>query len=500
MNILDRALRQIAPAAALRRLEARRLLDMRYAATEGEARRWPGRRSGSDADDAARQRGQLAAISRDMIRNTPLAARAQQVIASNVVGDGIIPKIVTTDERTRKEMLGLIEAHFDTTAIDANGRQNLYGLQRLALNTVVDAGEVLIRRRWRRPEDRLPLPFQLQLLEPEHLNGWADQEAEVARDGRPGRNLIRDGIEYDAIGRRVAYHLFDEHPSRNLGRWESRRVIASDVIHVFDPKRPGQQRGVSWFAPVMLNLQDLADYQDAQLVRQQIAACFTAFRIAADDPSASNEDDAAAWAGMEKLSPGRIQNLGPGEDIKFAEPPGVSGYDEFTRAVLRTVAAGMGITYEALSGDLSNVNFSSGRMGRMEMDRNVSAWQWLMLIPQMMQPLADWTMEAWAAKTSRVRPVKIDWTPPNRMLVDPKKEIEALRDEVRNGFAARSTQIRRLGYDPERVMADIAADNAEADRLKLVFDTDPRRTSAAGLAQAQDDEPSPPKEAPDGRE
>ena len=499
MNMLDRALRQIAPGIALRRVEARRRLDvaMRYAATEGPFMRAVGRGTRGDADSAARQRDALTAISRDMIRNTPLATRAQQVIAANVVGDGIIPKVVTKDARTKEELLGLVESHFDTTSIDADGRQNLYGLQRLALNTVVESGEVLIRRRRRLPGDGLPLPFQIQILEPDYLDSMADQDAAPPTADRPGRNLIREGIEYDAIGRRVAYHLYDTHPgtaARWSGRWESRRVPASEILHIYRQDRPGQMRGVSWFAPVMMKLQDLADYEDAQLVRQQIASCFTAFRTTTDDPASVTEGEAAQYAGMEKLSPGRIQNLGPGEDIKFAEPPGVSGYDEFTRSVLRTVAAGLGITYEALSADLSNVNFSSGRMGRMEMDRNVSAWQWLMLIPQMMQPIGAWTLEAWGVTTTRRRPAKLDWVPPHRMLVDPAKEIGAMRDEVRAGFASRSGQVRRLGYDPERLDEEIAGDNARADERSFIFDTDPRRTSGAGLAQPDTEE------VPDGPE
>jgi capsid protein len=143
----------------------------------------------------------------------------------------------------------------------------------------------------------------------------------------------------------------------------------------------------------------------------------------------------------------------------------------------------MGITYEALSGDLSNVNFSSGRMGRLEMDRNVAAWQMLMLIPQMLQPIGAWAVEGWRLiQQDAVAAVKLDWVPPNRPLIDPNREITALRDKVKAGFASRSSVIRELGYDPERVMEEIAADNASADVIGAVFDSDGRNTGA-GAAQ-----------------
>jgi lambda family phage portal protein len=479
MNILDRALRQIAPGMALSRVRNRQALDvmaMHYQASEAGSRASSWRVNRSDADGAARSRDRLAAIARDMIRNTPLALRAQQVIASNAVGDGIIPKVMSNSAAVREELLALIEAHFDTTAIDADGRTTLYGLQRLALNTVVDSGEVLIRRRRRLRSDGLPLPFQIQVLEPDYLDRSHDG---TSADGR----TIREGIEYDAIGRRAAYHLLGDHPGSR--RWtgsrrNTRRVDASEILHIYRQDRPGQMRGVSWFAPIALSLQDLADHQDAQLMRQKIAACFTAFRVAPDAEPVDTKDP----GGLSTLVPGRIQNLAPGEDIRFSAPPGVQGYGEFTRSVLLSVAAGMGITYEALTGDLSNVNFSSGRMGRMEMDRNITAWQWLMLIPQMMQPIGQWMLDAWRIESPRrAAEARIDWVPPNRMMVDPNRELSALRDKVRSGFASRSSVIRELGYDPERVLAEQRADAFAADLAELIFDTDPRKVSLSGVRQ-----------------
>lgn len=166
--------------------------------------------------------------------------------------------------------------------------------------------------------------------------------------------------------------------------------------------------------------------------------------------------------------------------------------------MLRITASGLGITYEALTGDLSNVNFSSGRMGRMEMDRNVSAWQWLLLIPQMMQPLSAWTLEAWPLASSRARPASLAWVPPARIVVDPAKEYAAMVTLIRAGLTSRSASIQALGYDAETVEAEIAADNARADAAGLIFDSDPRRTGAAGTAQQPPDTST--EEAPDGRE
>lgn len=504
MNMIDRAVAVVSPRLARVRLQERYALQqiaMRYeAATTGNrGKSW--RPVGNDADGAAKSRARLAFISRDLIRNNAYAVRAQQVIANNVVGDGIIPKVSGRSSRAKAAMQRAIRTHLDGVGIDADGRLNLYGLQRLAMNAVVADGEVLLRRRRRAMSDGLALPFQVQVLEIDYLC--------TTRDGSLANgNLIRDGIEYDQIGRRVAYWLHDEHPGAQGWRLKSgnvRRVAASEVIHLYRVDRPGQARGVSWLAPVALRMQDLADYNDAQLMRQKIAACFAAFITS---PEADPTDTNSAGLGG-SIVPGRIQRLAPGEEVRFATPPAVQAYDEFTRGQLREIAAGLGVTYEALTGDLSNVNFSSGRMGRMEMDRNVSAWQWLMMVPGMLHPLGAWILEAFALVYGR-SDLTLDWVPPHRILIDPAREIKAMADEVKAGLSSRSQKIRQLGYDPEEVTAEIEADQRDAERRKLVFDTDVGGKRQAPPAAAQprrpaseddpEDDPEDDKEPDDGEE
>jgi lambda family phage portal protein len=469
MSLLDRIIGAFSPEAEARRVQYRAMTETiraHYSAAGYGRRAKTWVPSASDADGASLRRQRLAHISRDMLRNTPYAARAQQVIANNVVGDGIIPKAMSKNKTLQKRALELFEAHLDTTAIDADGLNNLYGLQRIAIGSTISDGEVLVRKRRRRISDGFPLPFQIQLFEADYIDS--------ARDGSAvNGNLIREGIEFDKLGRRVAYYLFDQHPGARVS-WSrttsSRRVPAEDIIHLFRQDRPGQNRGVSWYAATALNLQDLGDHQDAQLMRQKIAACFAAFRTSLEaEPGDDLADEIAS-----SLQPGAIMSLAPGEDIRFGTPPGVDGFDEFTKVILRSVAAGLGITYEALTGDLSNVNFSSARMGRMEMDRNISSWQWTMMIPQFLDRLSQWFMEAWMFQEQNNRmlsQVQIRWVPPHRVLVDPTREIPALGKKVELGLASRSSVIRDLGYDPERVIEEIAADAEQEKKLGLRFGT-----------------------------
>lgn len=482
MNRFEKAILAIAPQWGAKRARARAIA-AHYDAAQIGRRTSTMRPTRTDADSAARQRQTMAFFSRDMIRNAPFAKRGQAVIAGNVVGDGIIPKVTvrypnlrkTGQKLIRDRGLKRIEEHFDTTRIDRNGRLNLYGLQNLIMRAVVADGECLVRLH----SDTLvdgALPLQLEVLEADYL----DQHKVGAIEGG---GEIRDGIEYDASSRRVAYWLFPAHPGSDRpmfrGASVSVRVPADEILHIYRVDRPGQQRGVTWFDAVMLRLQDLADHEDAQLVRQKIAACFAVFRTNTEGNS-GNADDAFG-----EISPGMIYDLAEGQDVSFAEPPGVAAYDEFTRSVLRSIAAGLGISYEALTGDLAQVNFSSARMGRLEMDQNVSEWQHLLLIPQLMQPLAEAFVDAWQALDAEDfaaaglpsdiwQTISLTWVPPRKIIVDPAREFTALREAVRSGFASRQQVVRMLGIDPERLLEEQVQDKEDAANLGLLFDSDPR--------------------------
>lgn len=448
---------------------------MNYEAAGYGRRKVSGRPNALDADGAASRRARLANITRDMVRNTPYAARAKSVICNNVVGDGIIPSIEGVQPGVKKRFLELVQAHCDTTDIDVHGRGNLYSLQWLAMAAVVESGECLVRIIRRPGRSGLALPFQLRVMEPDYLDGARDTVY------RPGEAQVIEGIEYDASGRRVAYWLFDEHPG-SLNRFrsvKSERVPASEIIHIYRQDRPEQMRGVSWLAPVALSLQDCADFQDAALMRQKIAACFAAFRIT--DGTGAKPIDGVSSEVPATLEPGAIMELAPGEDVKFGTPPAVDGYDSFTRSVLRACAAGLGITYEALVGDLSDVNFSSGRMGRIEMNSNVSRWQHTMLIPQMMEPLGKLILESWLAVDPgrRIDRARVCWTPPAKPIVDPNKEVPAMVEAIRGGLVSWQEAIRSLGKDPETVRAEFAEDNRLADEMKLTLDSDARVAAKA---------------------
>jgi capsid protein len=146
------------------------------------------------------------------------------------------------------------------------------------------------------------------------------------------------------------------------------------------------------------------------------------------------------------------------------------------------------VTYEALTGDMSGVNYSSGRMGWLEFQRNIDAWRWNMFIPQAMDPLERWTKEAIMLATLSSAPFELNWTPPQREMIDPVVENQSAKEEIRAGLSSRSEVLRRRGLDAEQIDNEIASDNARADKLGLILDSDPRFTNLRGQDQRAPDQ------------
>jgi len=500
MKWLESAIASVSPETAARREHARlRIAALRSAramydgaSTSHRTSGW--RRVSTDAN-AETMGGALQRLrdqSRDMVRNNPHAPKAAAAIQNNVIGSGIIPSFLGPDGKADKDAEAAAREHLDTTALDPGGQMDFYGIQSLGVRSVFEGGEVLLRRRRRLASDGLPLPFQVQILEGDFLDSTKDGPQDN------GTYAVQ-GVEFDKIGRRVNYWLFDEHPGgRSTYRLpQSRRVPASEIAHVYRIDRAGQVRGVPWLAPVILSLADYADYADAQRMRQKIAACFAVFEVDANGEGGGNpllgEAATPARPALEELSPGIYERLPPGRDIKFATPPGVEGYADMSRISLREIAAGLNIPAFVLSGDLSDLNFSSGRLGFLEFQRALTAYQNNMAINQMCRTVERWFVEALAVARGIGRPIRAKWTPPRREMINPTEDIAASREAVRTGVDTPYDMVRKAGKDPEAHFAEMREAFALLDSLGIVLDCDPRRVSRAGLTQVRTENTQYPK-------
>jgi lambda family phage portal protein len=352
------------------------------------------------------------------------------------------------------------------------------------MKEIAEAGECLIRRRFRRLSDTSILPLEIQILESDYIDTLKD--GYVAN----GTNSLIQGVEINKVGRKVAYHLYTEHPNDAPlfgASLDSTRVAAKEIIHLLRIDRAGQVRGIPWLAPVMVKMRDFDEYEDAQLIRQKIAACFAGF-IHDSDPSAVS--NGATKSDVEdfyskRITPANFEILPPGKSIEFTKPPEVTGYDEYTKVVLRSIAAGLGVTYESLTGDLSNVNFSSGRMGWIEFQRSLVSWRETIMINNFCYRIFEWFKEAayFVGLDAEKDGVSMEWKPPRREMIDPTREIPAIRDAIRSGLLSYKTAVLEMGYDPQVLLAEISEYNELIDNKDIILDSDPRRTNISGSAQ-----------------
>lgn len=488
MSILDRWLAGIAPGVAARRaahrLQLERIQKLRGYEGAGLSRRtehWrtPNRDANAEITPAL---ALLRSRSRDLRMNNPYASAAIESIIDNTVGYGIKPAPRGRTARITKAASAAWKAWAESTQCDYSGQHDIYGLQALGMGSIAEGGEVLLRRHWRKSSTGLALPFQIQVLEGDFLD--TSKTTELASGSR-----VIAGVQFSKSGQREGYWLFPEHPGSQSMRLTaaSAFVPAADVLHIYRMDRPGQVRGVPWAAPVMLRLRNFDEVEDAYIEREKIAACFAAFvtNQEAGDPGSPKQ-----IALSERIEPGMIDFLPPGTSVEFASPPGVSGYKDFSWINLHAIAAGFGVPYE-IFGDLSGVNFSSGRMGWQNYQRRIERWQWQMFIPGMCAGVWQWFNEAAVLAGVLPEDCPAEHVPPRRMMVNPKEEYAAMKEALRNGFETWGATLRALGYDPETQAEEIELFNALLDKHGLKLDCDPRFALPAGSAGATAPAPAP---------
>jgi lambda family phage portal protein len=473
MDILTKAISFFSPSLAAERVRGQLTLQM----MDSEVRRFEGagqgRRFGRWGNSTQSQNQQIATSidklrerSRDMTRNNGYAKNAIRRIGNNVVGTGILATPVLPDKQQEAAFKQLWKEWAESTACDFDAQQNFYGMQKMVVKTVAKSGACFVRRVWKKGKyKKKSIQLELQVLEPDFLDR---SKSGVYYDNG---EYTFNGIQYNGDGKRIAYWLYDRHP--NDFKAESKPVPAEDIRHVFDVEDPGQVDGIPFMAPVLLSMRDFDEYLDATLIKQKVSSANAAFVTREQELTPSVKGKNADL--FDRIEPGMIQELNPGESVVFSNPPSTEGISDYARQSHRGHAAGIGLSYEAYTGDLTGVNFSSGRMGWIESRLNFEDLQWNMMVPMFLNPVFEWFVQAaYLSGLSTATKVPVTWTPPRREMIDPVKETKALSELVRNGFMSWQDAVRQLGYNPEEVLAELKKDAKLFDDAKLMPECDPR--------------------------
>jgi lambda family phage portal protein len=423
--------------------------------------------------------------SRDMARNSDYINGLFSTMVNNTVGRGMKFQAQVRRARLKEMDVDLnakIEAVWDKwckkTFCHAAGRLDWQDIEQLLMRSLIESGEVFIRK-LHRSFAGSAVPFALEILE-------ADQLAEDYNVPKTREDTsIKMGVEMDRWSRVVAYWFYPFHPGEahvmaNANKPE--RVAAGEVIHLYRMLRPNQTRGVPWLFCSMANMQHTSRYIEGEVVAARLQNAIAGFVERPEDdemPLGEAGEEGEEKNFLEDLAPGAIEYLNPGEKFQGFAPTRPGGnFDPFVRRMLRGLAAGQGVSYESTSRDYSETSYSSARASLLEERKSYEVLQdWL--IRNVHIPLYhEWlrlAVYAGAIKISNydLQPEfyqECSWIPPGWQWVDPQKDMEAAILGLRAGLTTRKRIVSEQGLDLEEVFQQLALEKDLAKTLGLEFE------------------------------
>jgi lambda family phage portal protein len=264
------------------------------------------------------------------------------------------------------------------------------------------------------------------------------------------------------------------------------------MFHLYIVDRWPQSRGEPWLHATARRLNDMDGYSEAEIIAArnsatQMGFVETAIEAVSSVRSMVDETDETDGEQRTNFEPGVIEYLAPGQSFKEHNPSRPNtAIDPFLRYMLREVVAGAMTSYEAVSRDYSQSNYSSSRLALLD-DRDtwrtLQAW----FIRAFREPLHKLFMQqatlagaipsvpamAYGANPDKFNAVQ--FKPRGWSWVDPTKEVEAYIAAVKAGFMTVGDVIALTGSgrDREDVWTERAHELAQAEELDLTFDTTP---------------------------
>lgn len=463
-------------------------------------------------EEIKRDAYRLRARARELSRNNALAKQYLRLVRLNTIGaHGFDHQSQVRDNsgNLSKLLNDKIEAGFAEWSWNCSldGRHGLNALQRQGVGAARCDGEILFRIH-RRPELN-DYGIALEPIDPDQLD-WT-----YNRVATQDANEVRMGVEIDANGRPLFYHIFDAPYSFAVIR-NRERVPASQIIHVYDPDRVNQTRGVTDFHPVTLQLHMLGEYVESEQVASRVGASKTVIwkRIPGAYPagSATTDENGNDRPVLEALEPGMF-----GFAPEGYEPAGVSidhpttAFESFMRACKQELASGLGVSYAALTSDLSQTSFSSSRTGtQLERDtwRSMQSW-W---IASFLRPVyRAWLVEAVLAGTATGgrKGLVLDSRDPRRFeaarfnprgweYVNPLQDANASVALIENGLWSRTRDCAERGIDIDQLFDELDYEQTKAKELGISIWSVQAKLAAQEALQGAQDQP-PPDQIP-GRE
>ena len=534
MNLIDRAINAISPEKALKREVARKKLSLvnsgygNYGAnaTKKAVIGWT-HGGGSHREDIEEHISTLRQRSRDLYcGGSTLATGAVKRLRTNAVGTGLHLKstineeilgITSEEARKLEETIEREFAHWaNSTNCDIERIDNFYQLQQLALlNALLSGDSFALMTTTKRTGSIYDL--RIELVEADRVS---------TPDNETINPLFCEGVEKNANGEVVAYHISKFHPlsfqDREPREWVRVKAFGEktgrrNIIHVMNRERIGQVRGVPFLSPVIETIKQLGRYTEAEVLAAVINGLFTVFiekesasddvpfgEAVPEDMQVDSEDE-----GSIELAPGAVIDLGEGEKANMVNPGRPNpNFDPFVMAVIKQIGAALEIPYELLIMAFSN-NYSASRAAILEFFKVIKMYRaWF--VTDFCQPIyEEWLCEA-VAKGRINAPgffndpiikdayCSAEWNGPSAGQLDPKKEVEAAELRVQGGFSTRERETTELtGTD---FYKNIKQRKREEELLKEVTGSAKKEMDTANIGGKESDSDNDPDNPDNDRE
>jgi lambda family phage portal protein len=482
--------------------------------------------------DILPDKGVADARSLDIMRNDAFAMSGGQLHRDNIVGSLFMlnakPNIVALglDETWAEEFQSEVEAKFGLWAEsfnnwpDAARKNTLTSMIRLAVGVYLTSGEVLATAEWSRDADR-PYRTAIQMVALDRLSNPMDQAFDMER--------TRGGVRMNAAGAAIGYYI--RRASRgspwDLGNramtWDYIRARNGfgrpQVIHVFEQMRPGQSRGISQLVSGLKEMRITKRFRDITLQNAVVNASFAAAieselpptqafeALGGGDVGSSIVNYAQQFLGAVaaysqnarnmQIDGVKIPHLMPGTKLHMmpmGTPGGVGS--EFEQSLLRYLAAGLGVSYEQLSKDYSETNYSSARAGMVE------TWKFMQGRKKMVaERFATLVYRLWFEEAVNAGQIEAmngrsipniydglnmeafcacDWIGAGRGQIDELKETQAAILRIKNRLSTYEEEIGRMGKDWRPVFQQIAREQGVLEELDIMPEETEQMNAASG--------------------
>jgi lambda family phage portal protein len=350
--------------------------------------------------------------------------------------------------------------------------------------------------------------FSLQLINSE----WCDFNLNIAK--LENGNSIRMGVELNEWGRAVAFHFIKRTAwdwqmstpgvSAGMGQIDHERIEAKDIIHYTRKKYADSTRGAPWIAAIIGKARQLDRFEEAEVIAARVGANKMGFITNTLAPEGGVTDEFQKSPCESKvqwhMDPGSIQGLEYGQEFKEWNPNHpAQNFESFRKGMLRSICAGLpAADYNVLGNDLEGINFSAGRLGKLDANE---MWKLLQRfdIDTAERPIFEaWLEMALATRAIPLPLAKLEkfnkphFTGRRWAGVDPIKETQAAVLAITNKLMSYSRWFDEQGQDLEEVWMEIAEEQMLAEELGIELPK-PEGAQPEPTDEDEDDEDEPKK-------